>query len=135
MEVLDKKEFSVSITSHIVDRSSIGAGQCFPLFWYEENKNTQSSLFDDAETNRYIRHDGITDWILKEVHNRFGGSRAITKEHIFYYVYGLLHSKQYRERFADDLKNHCHAFLLLITYRTSWPFIKPERTCRLTFEL
>lgn len=99
-----QKEFSVSITSHIVDRSSIGAGQCFPLFWYEENKNTQSSLFDDAETNRYIRHDGITDWILKEVHNRFGGSRAITKEHIFYYVYGLLHSKQYRERFADDLK-------------------------------
>ena len=99
-----QKEFSVSITSHIVDRSSIGAGQCFPLFWYEENKNTQSSLFDDAETNRYIRHDGITDWILKEVRNRFGGSRAITKEHIFYYVYGLLHSKQYRERFADDLK-------------------------------
>ena len=41
---------------------------------------------------------------MKEVRNRFGGSRAITKEHIFYYVYGLLHSKQYRERFADDLK-------------------------------
>ena len=68
------------------------------MFWYEENKNTQSSLFDDAETNRYIRHDCITDWILKEVRNRFSGSRAITKEHVFYYVYGLLHSKQYRER-------------------------------------
>lgn len=72
-------------------------------------QNPQASLFDDAETNRYIRCDGITDWILKEVRNRFGGSRAITKEHIFYYVYGLLHSKQYRERFADDLKSHCHA--------------------------
>lgn len=99
-----QKEFSVSITSYIVDRSSIGAGQCFPLYWYEENKNPQASLFDDAETNRYIRRDGITDWILKEVRNRFGGSRTITKEHIFYYVYGLLHSMQYRERFADDLK-------------------------------
>ena len=74
------------------------------MYWYEENKNSQASLFDDAETNRYIRRDGITDWILKEVRNRFGGTRAITKEHIFYYVYGLLHSKQYRERFADDLK-------------------------------
>ena len=99
-----QKDFSVSITSYIVDRSSIGAGQCFPLYWYEENKNPQALLFGDAETKRYIRCDGITDWILKEVRNRFGGSRAITKEHIFYYVYGLLHSAQYRERFADDLK-------------------------------
>ena len=99
-----QKEFSVSITSHIVDRSSIGAGQCFPLYWYEENKNPQATLFDDAETDKYIRRDGITDWILKEVRSRFGGSKAITKEHIFYYVYGLLHSRQYRERFVDDLK-------------------------------
>ena len=87
-----------------MDRRSIGAGQCFPMFWYEENKNPQATLFDDAETDKYIRRDGITDWILKEVRSRFGGSKAITKEHIFYYVYGLLHSKQYRERFADDLK-------------------------------
>lgn len=74
------------------------------MYWYEENKNPQATLFGDVETTRYIRRDGITDWILKEVRSRFGGSHAITKEHIFYYVYGLLHSKQYRERFADDLK-------------------------------
>lgn len=92
------------ITNEHPNYHYIGDTQCFPLYWYEENKNPQASLFDDAETNRYIRRDGITDWILKEVRNRFGGSRAITKEHIFYYVYGLLHSKQYRERFADDLK-------------------------------
>lgn len=95
---------TVLITNEHPNYHYIGDTQCFPLYWYEENKNPQASLFDDAETNRYIRRDGITDWILKEVRNRFGGSRAITKEHIFYYVYGLLHSKQYRERFADDLK-------------------------------
>ncbi|MDC7186755.1 DEAD/DEAH box helicase family protein [Phocaeicola massiliensis] len=98
------KDFSVLISNMIFDRQTLANNQCFPLYWYEENKNPQTSLFDDAETNRYIRRDGITDWILKEVRNRFGGSRAITKEHIFYYVYGLLHSNQYRERFADDLK-------------------------------
>ncbi len=99
------KDYTVIISDCWVDVNCLEAGaQCFPLFWYEENKNRQATLFDDAETSNYIRRDGITDWILKEVRNRFGGTRAITKEHIFYYVYGLLHSKQYRERFADDLK-------------------------------
>ena len=98
------KDFSIIITDCIPDLQLQFNGQCFPLYWYEENKNPQATLFDDAETDKYIRRDGITDWILKEVRSRFGGSKAITKEHIFYYMYGLLHSKQYRERFADDLK-------------------------------
>ena len=99
-----RNDFSCLITNIFPNLHLSENGQCFPLYWYEENNNPQASLFDDAETNYYIRRDGITDWILKEVRSRFGGSRAITKEHIFYYVYGLLHSKQYRERFADDLK-------------------------------
>ena len=99
-----RNDFSCLITNIFPNLHLSENGQCFPLYWYEENNNPQASLFDDAETNHYIRRDGITDWILKEVRNRFGGSRAITKEHIFYYVYGLLHSAQYRERFADDLK-------------------------------
>ena len=102
--VAANKGFSSLILEHLSPLDTVEKGQGFPLYWYEENKNPQASLFDDADTNRYIRRDGITDWILKEVRNRFGGSRAITKEHIFYYVYGLLHSTQYRERFADDLK-------------------------------
>lgn len=121
------KSFSCLMTNAMPDYQIQFNSQCFPLYWYEENKNPQATLFDDAETDKYIRRDGITDWILKEVRSRFGGSRTITKEHIFYYVYGLLHSKQYRERFADDLKNHCLAFLLWIMYRISWPFIKPEK--------
>lgn len=98
------KNFSCFISDILSDYQLLFNSQCFPLYWYEENKNPQGTLFDDAKNNRYIRRDGITDWILKEVRNRFGGSRAITKEHIFYYVYGLLHSSQYRKRFADDLK-------------------------------
>lgn len=98
------KSFTCLITNLIPSLDFVDKTQCFPLYWYEENKNQQATLFDDIETEKYIRRDGITDWILKEVRMRFGGTKAITKEHIFYYVYGLLHSKQYRERFADDLK-------------------------------
>ena len=98
------KDASTIVTHYIPDYQLQFNCQFYPLYWYEENKNPQATLFDDAETTKYIRRDGITDWILKEVRNRFGGTKAITKEHIFYYVYGLLHSPQYRERFADDLK-------------------------------
>ena len=100
----------------------------FPLYWYEENKNPQASLFDDAEANRYIRRDGITDWILKEIRNRFGETKAITKEHIFYYVYGLLHSKQYRERFADDLKKSLPRIPIVDNVQDFMAFYKAGKT-------
>lgn len=98
------KGLSVLITNSIPDLHLAGDTQCFPLYWYEENKNLQKTLFDEVNEDKYIRRDGITDWILKEIRNRFGNTRVLSKEHIFYYVYGLLHSTQYRERFASDLK-------------------------------
>lgn len=100
------KDFSCIITDMLPDLELIGKSQCFPLYWYEENKNKQRtlSLFDTESNDDFIRRDGITDWILKEVRTRFGNARKITKETIFYYVYGLLHSPKYREAFAADLK-------------------------------
>ena len=97
------KDFSCLLSANIPDYQLLFNGQCFPLYWYEENKNKQKSLFDEETNDDYIRRDGITDWILKEVRTRYG-TKNITKEMIFYYVYGLLHSKDYRERFAADLK-------------------------------
>lgn len=100
------QERSYLMRDGIVDLNYMSAGtQCFPLYWYEENKTVvQLDMFSESSADKYIRHDGITDWILKEVRGRFSGTKMITKETIFYYVYGLLHSPQYRTRFADDLK-------------------------------
>lgn len=97
------KDFNAFIVNTPSSLDMQEKGQGFPLYWYEENKNKQRSLFDEESNDDYIRRDGITDWILKEVRTRYG-TRNITKEMIFYYVYGLLHSKDYRERFAADLK-------------------------------
>ncbi len=97
------KDFSCLVTNVIPDLQLNFNGQCFPLYWYEENKSQQGSLWDFGNEG-YIRRDGITDWILKEVRRRYHLTTQITKEHIFYYVYGILHSQDYRTRFADDLK-------------------------------
>ncbi len=99
-----RKEFSPLITNIIPNLHLVENAQHLPLYWYEEKQYQQRSLFDEFTDEKYIRHDGITDWILKEVRSRYGGARNITKEMIFYYVYGILHSPAYRERFAADLK-------------------------------
>ncbi len=98
------KDFSCTMTSCIPDYQLMMNCQFFPLYYYEENTHKQKTLFDDSTDDDYIRRDGITDWILTTVRNRYNGAKNITKEMIFYYVYGLLHSKDYRERFAADLK-------------------------------
>ena len=122
------KNFSCLMTNAIPDYQIQFNSQCFPLYWYEENKNSQATLFDDAETDKYIRRDGITDWILKEVRSRFGGPKTISKEHIFYYVYGLLHSQQYRERFADDLKKSLPRIPIVDNVQDFMAFYKAGKT-------
>ena len=51
----------------------------------------------------YQRKDGISDFILNKAQTQYK-DRSITKEDIFYYVYGILHSKEYRTTFSNDLK-------------------------------
>lgn len=109
------KDFSALITDKIPCLDIVEKSQCFPLYWYEENK--QQGLFA-TESGDCIRHDGISDWMLKEVRNRVG-NKKITKEMIFYYVYGLLHSPDYRETFASDLKKSLPR-IPIITDETEW---------------
>ena len=57
-------------------------------------------LYDDEQGP--VRHDGISDWALDQAKSKYGVD--VTKEDIFYYVYGYLHSRDNREAFSDDLK-------------------------------
>lgn len=96
-----RKDFSVWFSENIEDYELVGRTQCFPLYYYEKNEGNIGTLFDDGK-DQYIRRDGITDFILEQCRTRYG--HKVSKEDIFYYVYGLLHSKDYRTQFAADLK-------------------------------
>ena len=101
-----KKEYSCLISDKPADLHFIGDTQCFPLYWYEDHdeirrSNKQASLFDD-DRDDLIRHDGISDYALSEARRKYGD--GVTKEDIFYYIYGYLHSQDYRDAFADDLR-------------------------------
>ncbi|NLF82402.1 MAG: helicase, partial [Candidatus Gastranaerophilales bacterium] len=99
------KDFSVLISDTIPDLQLIFNGQCFPLYWYDEHKQDSPTLFDsmaDPTPSSYIRRDGISDFILERARSMYGNKT--TKEDVFYYVYGILHSPKYRETYAADLK-------------------------------
>jgi len=82
-----------------------GGTQCFPLHSYDtdaQSHEEQGGLFDSAGPHPTGRRDAITDAGLAHFQTFYPGE-PITKEDIFYYVYGILHSPDYRERFADNL--------------------------------
>jgi predicted helicase len=96
-----------------------GDTQCFPLYWYEKKEKTQGNLFENADDN-YIRHDAISDFILEQAKTRYGPK--VTKEDIFYYVYGILHSPDYRKTFANDLKKMLPRLPLVEVVADFWSF-------------
>lgn len=118
------KDFSTLIVNQVPCLDMVEKGQCFPLYYYEENKGNIGTLFDQGKEN-YIRRDGITDFILEQCRTRYG--HKVIKEDIFYYVYGLLHSKGYREQFAADLKKMLPRIPLVDVPADFWAFSKAGR--------
>lgn len=105
--------FSAIITDVIPDLELNHHDQCFPLYWYEKpDKKTPTFDLDPVDEHGYVRHDAITDTALSVFHSAYpqltiprsnGSQSDITKEDIFYYVYGILQSPEYRKRFASNL--------------------------------
>lgn len=114
--------FSALICNGFVEYSF---GQCFPLHFYEENNLQQKGLFDTDESEPFVRRDAISDSIFERAKTQFG--KTVTKEDIFYYVYGFLHSQEYRETFANDLKKMLPRLPLVERVADFWAFSKAGR--------
>ena len=106
-----QRGFSVLIANELPDVQNLANGQCFPLYLYEKSESgTQDSGDNDdmftekPEANKqgYARKDAITDEGLQHFQKAWP-DEAISKEDIFYYIYGLLHSEDYRSRYANNL--------------------------------
>ena len=72
------EEFSALMIDSLPDHNFIVAMQCFPLF-YLDKEGKQRSGISDAALHRWQEH--------------YGDSK-ISKEHLFYYIYGLLHCRR-----------------------------------------
>jgi predicted helicase len=116
---------AVLITDSLVNFHFNGDSQCFPSFYYEERQKNSPSLFDAAVDSEYIRRDGVSDFILERAKKQYG--KNVGKEDIFYYIYGILHSPDYRTAFANDLKKMLPRIPLVEDVRDFWKFSKAGR--------
>lgn len=85
----NRKPFGALATNRISDLElCFEKAQCFPFYVYN----------DDGSNRR----ENITDWALTKYRERYAPD--ITKWDIFHYVYGILHSPEYRMRYGENLK-------------------------------
>ena len=101
-----RSPFSVLMQNALPDsKTYVDAAQFFPRWTYEK-VSADDGLFaaspGEVDEYGYRRVDNITDEILAVYREKFGPQ--VSKDDIFHYVYGVLHSQQYREVFAADLK-------------------------------
>lgn len=94
------------MTDQIFGFTPDGGEQAFPLYLYEVSDSNEEDenqgLFDEINPSLNNRRDAITDTGLNYFKSGYK-NEEITKEAIFYYVYGILHSTEYLAKFADNL--------------------------------
>jgi len=98
--------FAVLATAVLPDLSFFTyTAQFFPRWTYlrsDADGGFDFSDGDDVDEWGYRRVDNITDDILVLYREAVGDQ--VTKDGIFYYVYGVLHDPDYRTRYVADLK-------------------------------
>ncbi|SMY01601.1 DEAD/DEAH box helicase [Brevibacterium antiquum] len=96
-------DFSILGTRLMPDLHVLDTGQFFPRFRWEEVKDdTLEFELDDEIIAGYRRVDNITEEFHRQMQDRYG--EEVTKDDIFCFLYGLLHSTEYRSRYEGELK-------------------------------
>lgn len=128
--------FSSLICNEVATYDTLEKGRCFPLYLYEKTEEdtipfdgTDDLFAEKSESTSdggYTRKDGISDEGLGHFQAAYPEER-ISKEDIFYYVYGLLHSSEYRERYADNLSKELPRIPCVKTAKDFWHFSQSGR--------
>ncbi len=136
--------FSALMADALPNLHTLDTGQCFPLYLYDELETDNQAveprnadLFDaviaqhstaqhSTAQHNYTVRDGISDAGLQHFMTTYPAER-IGKEDVFYYIYGLLHSPDYRERYADNLSKELPRIPRVKTAADFWAFSKAGR--------
>ncbi|WP_375696279.1 DEAD/DEAH box helicase [Bartonella sp. AP331QHHD] len=128
--------FSVLMTKNLSNLHAMDTGQCFPRYVYEDvaplgaKKGNQVHLFanfaEESKETGLQRRDALTDEGLAYFKAAYPGE-MITKDDLFYYVYGILHSEDYRARYAHNLSKQLPRIPTVKKVEDFWAFVTAGR--------
>ena len=126
-----KNGFSVIMSDLVADFQTQFNGQCFPRYLYDGeaepvSDEPQAGLFAAAPAAKGGRRDAITDAGLAHFQAAYPGE-AITKDDLFHYTYGLLHSEDYRTCFSDNLSKQLPRIPAVKKATDFWAFVEAGR--------
>ena len=78
-----------------------------------------SLIFNETHHQNTVE-DGISDWILEKAKEKY--TSKVTKEDLFHYVYGFLHSPTYRKKYANTLTKQAPS-IPLVEEDSFWPYV------------
>ena len=125
--------FSTIITDCVPNYDTLEKALCFPLYTYGDGEqdveeNDQAALLDEpVETSGGgSRKDAITVPGLAHFQRAYEGE-TLVREDVFYYVYGILHSTDYRARFSENLSKEVPRIPCVANAADFWAFSKAGR--------
>lgn len=126
-----RSAWSVFISDHVASfhATDMVGSQYFPLHVYDDQEaqtNGPQRGLALSDESQFGRHDGITDDGLAHFRAAYRGEK-ISKEDVFYYVYGLLHSPEYRERYSDNLGKELPRIPCVRSAGNFWSFSRAGR--------
>ena len=95
--------FSVIMTDRLLNLDAVEKVQCFPLNLYQGDSSSNKKFFSLNLEKDQKKLDGISNKALQYFQETYN-NKSITKQDIFYYIYGVLHSQEYRDRFSNNLR-------------------------------
>ncbi len=117
------KEYSCLMTNCIADLQLNFNGQCFPRWLPGEQTGNKDSL-DFGEPDEMP--SGFTKEALPHFQEAYPGE-AMTEDDLFYYIYGILHSEDYRTRYANNLMKELPRIPRVATYEQFMAFAEAGR--------
>jgi predicted helicase len=98
---------SDTIVDNRLTTSQKGIAYIFPLYKYvypEKNKRGFFNIYRIITGESLPRHPNINPPVFTRLHEIFGMDNLPSSSQVFYYIYAILHSGIYREKYREHLK-------------------------------
>ena len=115
------KDYSCLMVDHIPCLDFLEKTQCFPRWLSGDQSKTTEDELDFGESSEMP--SGFSPEALPHFQAAYPG-KPITEDNLFYYIYGILHSEEYRTRYANNLMKELPRIPRVATYGQFMAFVE-----------